>query len=86
MMSRLKLFAHILLIKKGNRISPLQALIELNHKVISEDDSFLLNGFGGSQAAGATGYSAHQSGVSSMFSHPQGASFGDYDHCISALR
>lgn len=43
-MNRLKLFAHIMLIKKGEGSSPLRTLIELNHKVISENDSFILSG------------------------------------------
>jgi len=44
-MNRLKLFAHILLIKKSaSGPSPLRALIDLSHKVISENDSFILSG------------------------------------------
>jgi hypothetical protein len=44
-MNRLKLFAHILLIRKGSSgLNPMRTLIELNHKVISENDSFILSG------------------------------------------
>lgn len=39
---RLKLFAHIFLNKKGGGISPFRLLVELNHKIISENDSFLV--------------------------------------------
>ena len=41
---RFKLVAHILLMKKSQSsiLSPLRALIDLNHKVISENDSFIL--------------------------------------------
>jgi hypothetical protein len=41
---RFKLVAHILLMKKSqsSMLSPLRALIDLNHKVISENDSFIL--------------------------------------------
>lgn len=42
MINRLKQFAHIILIKKSS-ISPLQALIDINHKIISENDSFIYN-------------------------------------------
>jgi hypothetical protein len=44
-MNRLKLFAHILLIKKNAASqSPMRALIELNHELISESDAFILGG------------------------------------------
>jgi hypothetical protein len=43
---RFKLLAHILLMKKSQSSphSPLKALIDLNHKLISENDSFILSG------------------------------------------
>lgn len=39
---RFKLISHILLMKKSQANSPLRALIDLNHKLISENDSFIL--------------------------------------------
>ena len=70
-MLRLKHVAHVLLRKRNQEgVSPLRALIELSHKVISENDSTLTGG-------------------GSTFGRDMGASqsaYGDYDHCISALR
>ena len=55
-MNRLKLFAHILLIRKsGSGLSPMRTLIELNHKVISENDSFILSSQGAGAGAGGHG-------------------------------
>ena len=42
MINRLKQFAHIILIKKSS-LSPMRALIDINHKIISENDSFIHN-------------------------------------------
>ena len=41
MINRMKLFIHVFLNKQKGKSSvlPLQAMIELNHKVISENDS-----------------------------------------------
>lgn len=97
-MNRLKLFAHILLIRKsGSGMSPMRTLIELNHKVISENDSFILSGQG--QGAGVGGHGGpggfHGSysygppgsmGMGALFGSGSAGSAGDYDHCISALR
>lgn len=42
---RLKLFAHVLLFKKSEKsLCPMRVLIDLNHKIISENDSFLITG------------------------------------------
>ena len=96
-MSRLKLFAHILLIKKsGSTLSPMRALIELNHELISENDAFILSGQAGPGGPGGRGFPGSGSGLfagsafggpgmSGLFGGPSGAA-GDYDHCISALR
>ena len=55
-MSRLKLFAHILLIKKsGSTLSPMRALIELNHDLISENDAFILGDQSGPGGPGGRG-------------------------------
>ena len=81
-MSRLKLFAHILLIKKsGSALSPMRALIELNHDLISENDAFILGDQSGPGGPGGRG----GPGMTGLFGGPSGAA-GDYDHCISALR
>ena len=54
MINRLKQLAHILLIKtQSDGVSPMRALVELNHKVISENDSFILNGHGGAGGQGS---------------------------------
>ena len=100
-MSRLKLFAHILLIKKsGSTLSPMRALIELNHELISENDAFILSGQAGAGGPGGRGFAGSgsnpfsgsafggfggQMGMSGLFGGQAGAA-GDYDHCISALR
>ena len=96
-MSRLKLFAHILLIKKsGSTLSPMRALIELNHDLISENDAFILGDQSGPGGPGGRGVPGSGSGLfsgsglggpgmSGLFGGPPGAA-GDYDHCISALR
>jgi hypothetical protein len=65
---RFKLLAHILLIKrnKHSSLSPMRSLIDLNHKLISENDSFLLSGQSGPSASGMVP-SGHST-ISSLFS------------------
>lgn len=101
-MNRLKLFAHILLItKSGSGQSPMRALIELNHELISENDAFILSGSGGGGGPGARGppgsggnpfsgsmfggLGGHM-GMPGLFAGGPAGAAADYDHCISALR
>ena len=85
--------AHVFLGSSSGRAgsSPLRALIELNQRVISENDSSLAGGnsqggpfgsFGGHVPSGF----AREMGLSGMFGAGGAGSYGDYDHCISALR
>jgi hypothetical protein len=95
-MNRLKLFAHILLIKKNTAgQTPMRALIELNHELISENDSFILNGSVGGGGPGARGaghpfsgsmFGGSHTGMAGLFASGQAGAAADYDHCISALR
>lgn len=83
-MNRLKMCVHLLL-HKHNGVSPLEALVELNHKLISENDSFVTQIPGAqidftSQGHGFGGYGPPPSFLRDGFSQ------GDYDHCISALK
>jgi hypothetical protein len=92
---RLKHAAHVLLSGRGQNsaASPLRALIELNLKVISENDSTLVSGAGsggggppGGFAGPPGGSFAREMGLAGMFASGAPSSYGDYDHCISALR
>lgn len=83
-MLRLRTFASILLRSgPGSQRCPLRALIELNQRVISENDAALaVAGAGGpSQAPPAGGL---VSGLGGLFGGP--AAYGDYEHCMNALR
>jgi len=92
---RLKHVAHVLLSRRspGAGVSPLRALIELAQKVISENDSTLVGG-GGSGPGGlgsgpggqVPGGLAREMGLAGLFASGAPGSYGDYDHCISALR
>lgn len=90
---RLKHVAHVLLRpgRAGAGASPLRALIELNQRVISENDGTLAGGNGsGGQAGGFGGQVpsglAREMGLAGMFAAGGAGPYGDYDHCISALR
>ena len=91
---RLKLFAHVLLLKKGtSNLSPFRALTELNHRIISENDSFLLgtNQSKPQQVGPPAFYNfppghGGPGGFGSIFSQGHPGAYGDYEHCISALR
>ena len=83
-MNRLKMCVHLLL-HKHKRVSPLEALLEVNHKLISENDSFV------TQISGAQiDYTSQGHGFGGLGPPPSflrdGFSQGDYDHCISALK
>ena len=74
-MSRLKMFAHILLIKKsGSTLSPMRALIELNHELISENDAFIFGGQSGPGGPGGRGLPGSGAGLlsGSPFGGPGG--------------
>lgn len=83
-MNRLKMCVHLLL-QKHRGASPLEALLELNHKVISENDSFVTQ-----IPAAQIDYTSHGHGFGGFGPPPSflrdGFSQGDYDHCISALK
>jgi len=92
---RLKHAAHVLLSGQGQNsaASPLRALIELNLKVISENDSTLVSGAGSGAGGPPGGFAgppggsfAREMGLAGMFASGAPSSYGDYDHCISALR
>ena len=69
-----------MLLKGSN--SPLRALIELNQKVISENDSCLISG--NQRENVPSGFAREMSGGG--FFGGGGGMSGDYDHCINALR
>lgn len=82
-MNRLKLFIHVLL-QKQKGVSPIDGLLELNHKVISENGSIIT-----STPGPQIDYSSYHGlgslgGPSSVLR--DNFSQGDYDHCISALK
>lgn len=83
-MNRLKMCVHLLL-QKHKGASPLEALLELNHKIISENDSFVTQ-----IPAAQIDYTSHGHGFGGFGPPPSflrdGFSQGDYDHCISALK
>lgn len=63
MINRMKLFIHVFLNKQKGQSSilPLQAMIELNHKVISENDS-IFSKITASQSQGFHEYGQHHFG------------------------
>ena len=86
---RLKLFAHILIDKKGNNGSPIKSLIELCHKIISENESQLVGNQEDRGRGGPYGYPSHPRyslGGGGLFPPGYGGMGGDYEHCINALR
>lgn len=80
-MNRLKLFVHLLLIKQ-KAISPMDGLLEINHKVISENNSFMTQAPVPQIDHSTTvhGFGAPPGFIRDNFSQ------GDYDHCINALK
>ena len=82
-MNRLKMCVHLLL-QKHRGASPLEALLELNHKVISENDLFVTQ-IPAAQIDYSGGHGLGGFGAPPSFLR-DGFSQGDYDHCISALK
>jgi hypothetical protein len=81
-MNRLKVCVHLLL-HKHKGVSPLEALVELNHKLISENDSFVTQIPGAQIDLQGTSFGGFGPPPSFL---RDGFSQGDYDHCISALK
>lgn len=83
-MLRLRTFAHVLLRSgPGGQKCPLRALVELSHRVISENDAAL-----GAAGTGGPSLSAPGGGIPFGLGGLIGghAAFGDYEHCMNALR
>ena len=79
---RLKHVAYALLQNTKHGRSPLRALLELNHKVVSENDSVLVSAPQGKNAPSAF---SREMAMGNILGGGQGQG-GDYDHCINALK